>query len=205
MGRELNTGGPRAPSKPAWDSVLFSRQVERLDFARVFDEVASFLEARGHRVAVVGGLAILAHGSSRATFDLDLLTEAGAREELVAFLEKSGYETLHASPGFSNHSHGESARGRVDVVYVDAATARSLFEGASPGLSLGSRRALVPRPEHLIAMKVRAMKNDPTRALGDLADIQFLLRLPGVDRDEARSYFVRAGMEGRFDELVRSL
>jgi len=77
-----------------------------LDFARVFDDVASFLEAHGHPVAVVGGLALLGHGLTRTTFDLD---------------------------------------------------------------------------------------------------VHLLLGLPGVDREEARGYSVRAGMGERFDELIRSL
>jgi hypothetical protein len=54
-------------------------------------------------------------------------------------------------------------------------------------------------------MKVLAIKNDPTRALQDLADIRFLLTLPGVDRQEVRSYFARHGLETRFDELEKTL
>jgi hypothetical protein len=54
-------------------------------------------------------------------------------------------------------------------------------------------------------MKVQAMKNDPTRALQDLADIHFLLTLPGVDREQVKAYFVRHGLEKRFDELEKTL
>jgi hypothetical protein len=63
--------------------------------------------------------------------------------------------------------------------------------------------APVPRPEHLAAMKVQAMKNDPRRRLRELADIQFLLGLPGVDAREIRGYFERAGLLDRYDELDR--
>ena len=176
-----------------------------MDFARVFDDVATFLEAHGHPVAVIGGLALLGHGLTRTTFDLDVLTGAEAREGLRGLLDGLGYETLHASAGFSNHAHPDPDRGRVDVVYVDAATEKQIIEGATARLTLGKRVALVPRAEHLIALKVQAMKNDPRRAPGDLADVHFLLGLPGVDRAEARGYFTRAGMEERFDELTRSL
>jgi hypothetical protein len=63
----------------------------------------------------------------------------------------------------------------------------------------------VARPEHLAAMKVQAMKNDPSRAFGDMADIGFLLRLPGVDRGEIAAYFDKHGMGDRFRELEASL
>jgi hypothetical protein len=52
----------------------------------------------------------------------------------------------------------------------------------------------VPKPEHLIAMKVQAIKEAPERTWQDLADIGFLLQLPGVDRGEAAGYFERAGL-----------
>jgi hypothetical protein len=38
-----------------------------------------------------------------------------------------------------------------------------------------------------------------------MADIRFLLTLPGVDRREVRSYFERHGLKDRIDELERTL
>lgn len=176
-----------------------------MDFAHVYGLLASFLEPRGERVAVVGGLGLHGHGVTRATVDLDLLVEARVQDVLVEFLESHGYETLHRSPGFSNHLHADSALGRVDLVYVDSDTARRLFAGCAPRLELGSRTALVPRAEHLVAMKVQAMKNDPSRELQDLADVQALLRLPETDAAQVRGYFEKAGMLDRYDAIQRSL
>jgi hypothetical protein len=49
------------------------------------------------------------------------------------------------------------------------------------------------------------MKNDPGRAFKEMADIQFLMGLPGVDRDEIQGYFQDAGLLERFRDLERSL
>jgi hypothetical protein len=176
-----------------------------MDFVGVFELVAGFLEARAARVAVVGGLGLVGHRVTRTTVDLDLVCESEVQAPLVAFLEGQGYETLHRSAGFSNHLHRDPERGRLDVVYVDAATARLLFAGCRPLLTLGARDALVPRAEHLVAMKVQAIKNDPRREFQDLADIQALLRLPGVNAAEIRGYFERAGLADRFDAIQRTL
>ncbi len=173
-----------------------------MDFARVFEHVAGFLDGRGCACAVVGGLALHAYGRNRATFDLDLLTVADARTPLVAFLERSGYRTEHVSQGYSNHTHADPACGAVDVIYVDDATARQVWAGCRPLLSLGTRLALVPRAEHVVALKVQAMRNDPARLVHDLADVQHLLRLPGTSRDEARGYFERAGLLDWYERLV---
>ncbi|MFN8091103.1 MAG: hypothetical protein U0599_02525 [Vicinamibacteria bacterium] len=176
-----------------------------MDFARAFDRVAGLLEARGASLAVVGGLGLHAYGITRATQDLDVVTESAAQDALVAFLEGEGYETLHRSAFYSNHLHPEPSSGRFDFIYVDPETARRLFPTCRPLLQLGTRRALVPRPEHLVAMKVQAIRNDPARALQDLADVLALLRLPGVDVDEAHGYFERAGLRGEWDEVRRRL
>lgn len=77
------------------------------------------------------------------------------------------------------------------------------YLGARALLQAGPRALPVPRPEHLVAMKVHAMKNDPALTLQDLADVRFLLALPGVDRDEVRGYFERAGLGDRLDALER--
>lgn len=176
-----------------------------MDFVRAFDRVAGFLEGRGVSLAVVGGLGLHAYGITRATFDLDVVTEAAAQSGLIAFLEGDGYETLHRSLFYSNHLHRDPSGGRLDFIYVDPVTGRRLFEACRPLLELGARRALVPRPEHLVAMKVQAMRNDPSRALQDLADVLSLLRLPAVDLDEARGYFDRAGLQEEWDEVRRRL
>ncbi|HEY6547840.1 MAG TPA: hypothetical protein VI589_08030, partial [Vicinamibacteria bacterium] len=165
-----------------------------------------FLETHGSaRLAVVGGIGLHGHGVTRATVDLDLVTESLVQDDLVAFLVSQGYETLHRSAGYSNHLHADPALGRLDLIYVDPDTAGPLFVGCAPLLRLGPRQALVPRAEHLAAMKIQAIKNDPHREVSDLADIEALLRLPQVDREEIRDYFNRAGLLDRYHALERTL
>ncbi len=176
-----------------------------MDFGRVFATVSGFLEGEGFPVAVVGAFGLHAFGVTRATRDLDFLTDAAARSKTVAFLESLGYETLYASDGYSNHLHADPALGRVDFVYVSGETRKQLFLGARERLSLGGRAALVPRAEHLIAMKVQAMKNDPARSFQDLADIRSLLLLPHVDAAEVEGYFTRAGLKERLDDIRKTL
>jgi hypothetical protein len=173
-----------------------------MDVTRVLGLVRPFFEERGEPFAVVGGLALLAYGAPRATFDVDLLAPRRVRDDLVAFLEARGFATLSVLAGFSNHQHPEPALGRVDVVYVGGPTADAVFAGCvdrtiAPGVVVP-----VPRPEHLVAMKVQAFAKDRTR-YSDLADLQFLLSLPGLDQDQARSYFESAGFSDYYEQLRR--
>lgn len=172
-----------------------------MDFQRALAAVGGFLEREGAPYAVVGGLALAAFGIARPTFDLDLVTSGAIQPRLLTFLSSLGYETLHASAGYSNHAHTQKLLPRLDVVYVRGETEEKLFAQVEVKTVLPGFSAPVPRPEHLAAMKVQAIKNDPERRLQDLADIQSLLRLPGVDRAEVRGYFERHGLGEDFDAL----
>lgn len=172
-----------------------------MDFGKVLNTVADFLDEGGYRYSLVGAFALSACGLSRATQDLDFAVETSAQDELISFLESLGYETLYRSEGYSNHIHGLADLGRVDFVYVFEPTATSFFDKSRCVEFLG-RKIMVPSPEHLAAMKVLAMKNDHSRTFRELADIQFLLTLPGVNRDDIRRHFEHHDLMERFDELI---
>jgi hypothetical protein len=176
-----------------------------VDFARELDEVRAFLAEGGFRLAVIGGVALAAYGHPRMTLDLDVVTEATAQDVLIAFMESRGFVTLHRSAGYSNHRHPDRRRGRVDFMYVRGQTTERLFSCVRDLPGPGGRPVPIPKPEHLIAMKVQAMRDAPERTWQDLADIGYLLRVEGVDREEVREYFRRAGLEEKWHELARAL
>ncbi|MCP3962065.1 MAG: nucleotidyltransferase family protein [bacterium] len=172
-----------------------------MDFYRVLQTLGRFLDQRETRYGVIGGVALGVYGIARLTVDLDLVIDREAQADLVTFFESLGYETLHCSDAYSNHLHPDSAMGGVDVVYVRGETERRIFEAARSLEGPNRLEILVPCPEHLAAMKVAAMKNDPDRTLQDLADIRNLMRLPGVDREAIREAFEKHGLRERYLEL----
>jgi hypothetical protein len=175
-----------------------------MNFARVLETIAGFLHEKGQPYAVIGGVALAAYGLARTTLDLDLVLDAESQEEAVPFLESLGYETIHQTSGYSSHLHANPLWGRVDFLYVRGETSKALFEGCRIYPGPGGLEVPLPKPEHLAAMKALAIKNDPGRALQDMADVRFLIQLPKVDRQTVRAYFERHGLEERFDEIERS-
>lgn len=172
-----------------------------MDFIRTLRLLADYFSTRESRWAVIGGLALAAHGAGRLTHDVDILVPRAAQRGLIEYLEANGYETLHVSEGYSNHAGDVSDLGRVDVVYVDEDTARQVFGAARrhelfPGVALP-----VPAAEHLVAMKVLAASNDPSRKLQELADITALLRAAGLDADTVRATFERHGMLREWEQV----
>ena len=176
-----------------------------MNFGTVLGVVTDFLNEQGHRHALIGGIALAAYGLPRTTIDADLIVESAAQESLVRFLESRGYKTLNRSPGYSNHFHSDPDWGGLDFVYAGGDTAEKLFAECQRKPGPGGLEIPVPKPEHLAALKVLAMKNDPQRIFQEMADIRFLLTIPGVDRREIQAYFERQGLKDRFDELEKTL
>jgi hypothetical protein len=176
-----------------------------VEFEKALVLVSEFFRREERPFAVIGAFALQAYGLTRATQDLDFAAEASVQEKLIAHLSACGYETLHQSLGYSNHLHSDPVLGRLDFVYLDGPTAEALFGSAHEQTGPGGLRVPVPKAEHLVALKVHGIKNDPSRTFRDLADIQYLMGLAGVDRDEIRGYFEKDGLLARYDELRRLL
>lgn len=167
----------------------------------MIEELTGFFTDHELRWAVIGGVAMAAYGLPRTTLDLDFVAERGAQAAIVGHLEGLGYRTLYRSEGYSNHQHDDADLGRVDFAYVSGETATRLFAHVRQVHGPGGSTIRVPSPEHVAAMKIHAMASDSTRKAQELADLSFLLTLPGVDREAIREQFVRRGLEEDWDEL----
>ena len=174
-----------------------------MDAARLLRLLAGHLSGPDVPWAVAGGFALNALGYARFTRDLDVLVDEAGRVPLLEGLVDDGFEVLFASEGFANLLHTDAALGRLDLLFVEGETSRRIFGGCRQVPGPGSVPVLVPRPEHLVAMKVAAIANDPGRGLRDLADVLFLLRLPGIDDNEVRGYFERRGLIETWEQLQR--
>jgi hypothetical protein len=172
-----------------------------MDFARVLVLVSRFFTEVDQRFAVIGALGLAAQGHSRATFDVDIVTTGEIQADLIGFLESMGYRTEHCSSGYSNHAHSDPDLGRLDVVYLRGESSMAILEGATMQDGPSGVRIPVPRPEHLAALKIFAIKNNPLRVLQDLEDVRRILQFPGVDKDEIEGYFRRYGLEGLLDRI----
>jgi hypothetical protein len=172
-----------------------------MDFARVLQLVDGFFVESKRPYGVIGAIGVAAYGVSRTTFDIDFIAHRNDQREIIAFLESTGYTTEHCSSGYSNHVHEDPDLGRVDVVYVGGDTATQIFDGLTTRPGPGETVIPIPRAEHLAAMKLYGIKNNPRRVAQDLEDIQKILDLPNVDADEIRSYFDRYGLEALRDRI----
>ena len=175
-----------------------------MDAARLLTVLRPHFEATGARWMLAGGFAVAAWGSARTTLDLDLVVDEEPRDALLPRIVAEGFVAYNDAEGFTNLQHPDPALGRLDLLWVKGETSRQLFEAAASRSGPDAKPVLVPKPEHLIAMKLRAIQSRATRVIRDGPDIQHLLGLAGIDHNEVRGYFEKAGLGELYDRLKTS-
>jgi len=172
-----------------------------MDLRNVLIEVHDALREASIEHALIGGLALAAHGAARATVDLDLLAEAERADDVERIARERGYECLHRSAHVANFASPDPSRGRVDFLFARQAHGRAMLARAVPHTILGHRIRVVDASD-LIGLKVQASSNDPYRRHIDLADIGRLLEVAEVDLARVREYFRLFDREKELDALL---
>lgn len=165
-----------------------------MDFSSVLAEAKSAFGKDGIRFALAGGVAVATYGIQRSTLDLDLIVPSVDADAAVEALERLGFETIRRSEGFSNHLRSEGGE-RIDLLFVAEPTASALFARATRQSVFDEMAIAVVHPEHLVAMKLFALKQNPDRQAIDLEDVRALLLKGLVDPAIVSGYLVRYELE----------
>ena len=148
-----------------------------------FKILTGFLSDNNIEFSIIGAYALYAYGYIRATKDIDFITKLENQAKIVQYLESIGFETLNKSEGFSNHIHNIDSI-RIDIVYVDNKTADIILKDSKKKIILENLELPVVSPKHLIALKLFAIKNEPSRKNKELADIKELVKIIDMKKEE---------------------
>lgn len=173
-----------------------------MKFKNVIQLLIDFFDTHQMDHALIGGFALKAYGYMRATQDVDFILKQEDQSKTIQFLESLGFETLYRSKGYSNHQHLMPELGRIDFVYIKGETASTIFSEAKSLYVLKDVELPVVSPIHLVALKIFAIKNDPTRRLREMADIEYLMNLPEVKAEAVKEYFEKHGLLKDFNEIL---
>jgi len=170
--------------------------------ARQLAEIANALREIDVPFALIGGLALAAHGVSRGTRDVDFLVDIDHGDAIDALLGRLSYQCRHRDEDAATYVRGDE---RLDLLYARRPIARKLLSAAMPAPT-GIAPLRVISAEGIIGFKLQALVNDPRRTQ-DLEDIRALLRAngPSLDMEEVREYFRLFDREAQLDELLREI
>lgn len=159
------------------------------------------------RYLVIGGLAVNFYGYSRDTSDLDFFISHDDRVEWMNLLADFGYKDFHDGGSFIQYQAPEKSAWPVDLMLVQEKTFAPIL-GACVGADLFGVKTRVPSLEHLIVLKLHALKNTRTqRFLKDFLDVENLIRINQLDvkSKEVRELFNKYGTPDLYEKIFRSL
>jgi len=172
-----------------------------MEIKKQFELITDFFKKEKIDYALIGAFALYAYGYSRATQDIDFITKYKNQKKIVAFLESIGFETLNQTKGYSNHLHPIGSM-RFDFVYISGDTADIVFQSIKKKNVFEDDDIPVVSPEHLIALKLFAVKNEPGRKLKELADIKEIYELTKIEKDIIHKYLKKYNLEEYYNEII---
>ncbi len=163
--------------------------------------VAEHMTRNKRDFALIGAFALYAYGYVRATRDIDFVVRLSDRAAVCRLLESLGFTTTHVSDAFSNHVHPVGPT-QVDFMYVEGATADSIFAEATTRAVFDGQQLPVVSPTHLLTMKLFSAGNNAQRRLKDLADAAEIVRRTGIEKRTVQKLCTRYGLEKYLDEIA---
>jgi predicted nucleotidyltransferase len=156
---------------------------------------------------VIGGLAISQYGYSRDTADLDIFICQNDRTKWLELFSQLRYTVFHDGGNFIQLSPPEQNAWPVDLMLVKAKTFKPMF-AASRKVNLYGINVRIPSLEHLIALKLHALKNTRLhRFLKDFLDVENLIRINKLDMKSEiiRQLFAKYGTMELYEKVSQAL
>ena len=164
-------------------------------------------QARGLRYLVIGGHAVNAYGIARETADVDLLVNRDDRDAWLNFFGCMAYRVFHDGGNFLQLSPPKEGAWPVDLMLVQKPTFEKM-EAESRHVALLNTTVAIPKVEHLIALKLHALKHTRLhRFLKDFLDVVNLIECAKLDAtsDEIKALFEKHGTKDLYEKVLRAL
>lgn len=151
-----------------------------MDYANAFHIVAGAAKESSIPCVLVGGFAINFYKVTRNTLDIDFLITKEDFKKIENALRETGYKEEFATDVAIRFSNRKDSLD-VDFMIVDEATrGQILVDGKE--VELVGEKFVVPSLDHLLALKIHAIKHgQKRRAWKDLPDVMNLVEMNDID------------------------
>jgi hypothetical protein len=173
--------------------------MELADFVRMGNQKPAL------RFLIIGGWAVGAHGNPRTTFDVDFMIRRADRD---AWFERAmaGELTLfRESRTFAQFTQPDGDG--FDLMFAEDSTFEPMWE-ASEERTFGDVKARIPCLDHLLALKLHALRQNLSyRTSKDADDVEVLLRRHEINlRDpHYEALLLKYGNREIYETFVRIL
>jgi len=153
-----------------------------MNYQSVFHLLSDISKKTGISLVLIGGFAVNYYKYTRQTVDVDFLIKEQDFQKILALLEAAGYKVDDRQEVFTRLISAESPLLMdIDFMFIDEETFAKIIKD-SQKTSIAGCEFTVPSLEHLIALKLHAVKYNPKLRLAkDIPDIINLIRINKLD------------------------
>lgn len=175
-----------------------------MKYATVFHLISDIADKAKAVCVLIGGFAVNYYKVTRQTADVDFLTTKEDFEKISGFLEKEGFKKDYNQDVFARFAADKRYLMDIDFMFVDKETLDKIIKEAKTA-DIAGQKFMVPCLNHLIALKLHAIKYNPNiRRYKDIMDIMELIRVNKVNvrSDEFKNLCLKYGTEKLYNNIL---
>ncbi len=170
----------------------------------VFDLIGQAARSENVFCVLIGGFALHFHGVDRQTMDVDFLVSSEDFAKLEGHLVRGGYRLGEKSDIFARYTPSEKPKLTVDFLFANSSTVERI-KAEGKIVDIAGREFVVPSARHMVALKLHAIRQNPSRKAIDMADIVSLIQHApeSLRRSTIQELCGTHGSPEIFDDLVK--
>ncbi len=178
-----------------------------MKYPNCFQLISKEFRKAGIPCLIVGGFAVNYHKVTRATLDADFLITDENFGKAHALLARGGYRLVDKQNLVARFTHNEPFFIDVDLIFISQRTMAEML-ATSKEVTIRGEKCLVPSLDHLLAMKLHALKQgEERREPKDLLDVFELVEKNRIDvgSDVFRTLCLKYANETVYEKIRHAL
>lgn len=175
-----------------------------MKYRTIFHLISSAFEKAGISGILIGAFAVNYYKVPRRTTDIDFLIIKDEYKKIMELLTNEGYHEDYTKEVFARLKGKGIELLDMDFMFVDKDTFDKIMK-AGKEISIAKQKFVVPSLDHLIALKLHAVKNAPKhRGNKDIFDIVELIRANKINfkNAEFKNLCLKYGTEDIYDRIL---
>jgi predicted nucleotidyltransferase len=176
-------------------------------YQTVFHLISAISQHKGVPFVLIGGFAVNYYKVTRQTADIDFLITENGFKKISNLLEKEGYKEDYRQKVFTRLTTNSDYLVDLDFMFVDRETLSKIINKGSE-IKIAEQKFIVPSLNHLIALKLHSIKNNPKLRMNkDLPDIIELIKVNKIDaKNKAfKDLCIKYGTQELYNEILNRI
>jgi len=175
-----------------------------MKYPTVFHLISAVCKKINVPCVLIGGFAVNYYKVTRQTADVDFLITKDGYEKISSLLEAEGLKEDYTQEVFARLISDRLSFIDLDFMFVDKETLDKIIKDGKT-VEIAEQEFIVPCLNHLIALKLHAIKHNPKiREFKDFLDIAELIKVNKVDikSDGFRNLCLKYGTEELYNKIL---